>query len=197
MYTSTCSPAQFIAPSLFIHKSRYNQRVRASWPRMLLLTVLASETQKDLKCVGSTIQEMILHKTILHKTPWARNLQITYARWLEKNGIWLYNNNYSKKARSLNCSIYSSCTWENIGSPNKDEISGQHLCCRTHPRSSRGYDGEAREGRCEAMSMLGQVTGRCSEYRMLPELQISSQICQGILDKAAQAKQQYIRFFDF
>ena len=73
MYTSTCSPAQFFAPSLFIHKSRYNQRVRASWPRMLLLTVPGSETKKQLMCVGPTIQEMILHKTIiLQKTPWPK-----------------------------------------------------------------------------------------------------------------------------
>lgn len=98
---------------------------------------------------------------------------------------YLSHRDRGKKATSPTVQFIQT-TPENSGFMNIDRISGLHLCCSTDPRSWQGYDGGVPEGICEAMSMLDQVTERCSEYRMLLVLQISSRICQGILDKAVQ-----------
>jgi len=50
----------------------------------------------------------------------------------------------------------------------------------------QGYGGGAREGRCEAMSMQDQGTGRCSSCRMLLVSQTSSQTRRGTPSKAVQ-----------
>lgn len=56
--------------------------------------------------------------------------------------------------------------------------------CSTGQVSLQVYDGEVREGRYEAKSMLDQATGRCCEYRKHLESRIFSQICLGTPDKA-------------
>jgi len=66
------------------------------------------------------------------------------------------------------------------------QINGWHPCCSIDPRSLQEYGGEVHEGICEAMSMPGQVTGKCSGCHMHLELQTSSQTCQGTLSKAVQ-----------
>lgn len=86
MYISS----QFIVPSLFIHKSRYSQclgelEVRASWPTMLLLTILANENQKELKC-----DSLKIHGTILQKLPWQSDLRTNYAHPTEnRTGLYI------------------------------------------------------------------------------------------------------------
>jgi hypothetical protein len=63
-----------------------------------------------------------------------------------------------------------------------------HPCYNIDPRSSQEYDGEVHEGRCEAMSIPDQVSGKCFECHMLLVLQTSSQTCKGIQDRVVQQK---------
>ena len=53
----------------------------------------------------------------------------------------------------------------------------QILGCKTDQESLQVYDAEVHEGKYEAVSMPGQVIGKCFEYRKLLEWQTSSQIC--------------------